>query len=73
MSQTLYLMNALLRHYEKAKQWYQEPEHLDKKMLHAIEMGWFVLNKYYSLTEGVPAYAAALLLDPSKRLAYIRS
>ena len=40
-------------------------------MLHAIEMGWFVLNKYYTMTEDVPLYAAALLLDPSKRRAYI--
>ncbi len=40
-------------------------------MLHAIEMGWFVLNKYYTVTEDVPVYAAALLLDPSKRRAYI--
>jgi hypothetical protein len=40
-------------------------------MLHAIEMGWFVLNKYYTMTEDVPVYAAALLLDPSKRRAYI--
>jgi hAT family protein len=40
-------------------------------MLRAIEMGWFVLNKYYTMTEDVPVYAAALLLDPSKRQAYI--
>lgn len=35
-------------------------------------MGWFVLNKYYALTDETPAYAAALLLDPSKRLKYIQ-
>ncbi|KAH7394830.1 hypothetical protein BKA66DRAFT_455922 [Pyrenochaeta sp. MPI-SDFR-AT-0127] len=41
-------------------------------MLHAINMGWFVLNKYYTMTEDVPVYAAALLLDLSKRVAYIQ-
>src|SRR5436305_10599508 len=34
-------------------------------------MGWFVLNKYYTLTDDTPAYAAAVLLDPTKRQAYI--
>lgn len=41
-------------------------------MLHAINMGWFIIDKYYSMTEDVPAYAAALLLDPSNRSAYIK-
>ena len=41
-------------------------------MLQAIDMGWFVLNKYYAMTDNVPVYAAALLLDPSKRQAYIK-
>lgn len=35
-------------------------------------MGWFILNKYYQMTEDAPVYAAALLLDPSKRIAYIK-
>jgi len=41
-------------------------------MLHAIEMGWFILDKYYALTDETPVYAAALLLDPSKRSTYIK-
>ena len=41
-------------------------------MLHAINMGWYVLSKYYGLTDEAPVYAAALLLDPSKRSAYIK-
>lgn len=40
-------------------------------MLHSIEMGWFILDKYYNRTDEVPVYAAALLLDPSRRSAYI--
>jgi hypothetical protein len=35
-------------------------------------MGWFVLDKYYTITEDAPVYAAALLLDPSKRIRYIK-
>ncbi|KAH7109693.1 hypothetical protein EDB81DRAFT_598086, partial [Dactylonectria macrodidyma] len=31
----------------------------------------FVLNKYYTLSDQTPVYAAALLLDPSKRRKYI--
>jgi hAT family C-terminal dimerisation region len=40
-------------------------------MLHSIEMGWFVLNKYYGLSDGSPIYAAATLLHPSRRLRYL--
>lgn len=40
-------------------------------MVHSIEMGWFILAKYYELTDTVPAYAAAMLLDPSKRSRYL--
>ncbi len=38
----------------------------------AIEMGWFVINNYYTVTGDVPVYTATILLDPSKRDAYIR-
>ncbi|KKO99132.1 hypothetical protein THAR02_08766 [Trichoderma harzianum] len=44
----------------------------DPHLLHCVDMGWFVLNKYYALTDETPAYAAAPLLDPSKRLQYIQ-
>lgn len=67
VSQTLPLMDALLLHYEQAKEKYGD----DNRMIKAIEMGWFVLDKYYAITEDIPVYAAALLLDPTKRLAYI--
>ena len=40
-------------------------------MVHSINMCWFVLDKYYTITDDVPVYAAALLLDPSKRKSYI--
>src|SRR5258708_7221471 len=54
---------------EKAR--HSKPGSQDPRMLCAIKMGWFVLDKYYTMTEDVPVYAAALLLDPSKRLAYL--
>jgi hypothetical protein len=34
-------------------------------------MALFVLQKYYRLSKAVPAYAAAVLLDPSKRKSYM--
>jgi hypothetical protein len=40
-------------------------------MVHALEMGWFILNKYYELTDIVPAYTASILLDPRNRMEYI--
>lgn len=72
ISQSLPLMDALLAHYERNKMYYSQEEHQDPKMIRAIEMGWFVLDKYYNMTEEAPVYAAALLLDPSRRAAYIR-
>ncbi|KAH8800170.1 hypothetical protein F5884DRAFT_685887, partial [Xylogone sp. PMI_703] len=38
----------------------------------SIEMGWFVLNKYYTMTEETPVYAVALLLNLSCRVAYLK-
>ncbi|KAK2684927.1 hypothetical protein QWA68_016626 [Fusarium oxysporum] len=64
-------MGGLLRHYEKNKEHYSKPEMFDRRILHSIEMGWFILDKYYTMTEDALVYAAALLLDPSKRIRYI--
>lgn len=72
ISQSLVLMDALLLHYEQKKELYSHPESYDPRMLHAIEMGWFLIDKYYSKTEEAPVYAAALLLDPSRRAAYLK-
>jgi hypothetical protein len=72
ISQSLPLMDALLAHYERNKTHYSQEDCYDSRMIRAIEMGWFVLDKYYNLTEETPVYAAALLLDPSRRAAYIR-
>lgn len=42
-------------------------------MSHSIDMGWYVMSKYYGLSEKSPVYAAAILLNPSKRKAYIEA
>ncbi|RKL02611.1 hypothetical protein BFJ70_g17345 [Fusarium oxysporum] len=50
---------------------YSNPEFHDSRMLHCIEMGWFVLDKYYTMSDEAPVYVAALLLDPRCRKAYL--
>ncbi|EXA31826.1 hypothetical protein FOVG_16884 [Fusarium oxysporum f. sp. pisi HDV247] len=71
LSQNLILMDILLRHYEQKKELYEAEEKHDPLMLHSIDMGWFVLDKYYALSGESPIYATALLLDPSKRARYL--
>ncbi|RKK06436.1 hypothetical protein BFJ65_g18633 [Fusarium oxysporum f. sp. cepae] len=51
---------------------YEAEETRDPLMLHSIDMGWFVLDKYYALSGESPIYATALLLDPSKRARYLK-
>ena len=72
ISQVLSAMDALLKHYEQEKEIYSNPKTQDHKMLHSIDMGWFLLDKYYHKTDEAPIYAAALLLDPTNRAAYLR-
>jgi len=40
-------------------------------MVNSINMGWYILSKYYSLTDQSPVYVTALLLHPEKRRKYI--
>jgi hypothetical protein len=42
-------------------------------MRNAIDMALFILNKYYRCSKAVPVYVAAILLDPARRKAYMRS
>ncbi|RKK79399.1 hypothetical protein BFJ71_g16220 [Fusarium oxysporum] len=63
LSQNLIIMDILLRHYEQKKEPYEAKETHDPLMLHSIDMGWFVLDKYYALSGESPIYATALLLD----------
>ena len=43
----------------------------DTEFHNAIMRAWYAFDKYYSLTDEVPVYAAALLLHPSGRKRYI--
>ena len=40
-------------------------------MVNSINMGWWVLSKYYEESDKTPIYATALLLYPEKRRRYI--
>jgi hypothetical protein len=40
-------------------------------MLHSVEVGWFVLDKYYTMSDEAPVYVATLLLDSRSRKAYL--
>ncbi|KID82045.1 transposase [Metarhizium guizhouense ARSEF 977] len=71
LSQSLTLMDAILTFFEDQKALYKSGPEKDLHMVHSIEMGWFILDKYYALVESTPAYAAAMLLDPSKRKHYL--
>ncbi len=67
LDRVLILMDALVQHYEKSLVW------LAKSPLKPrILQSWEVFDKYYAKTEGVSVYAAALILHPSRRLAYIK-
>ncbi|EXK76130.1 hypothetical protein FOQG_19112 [Fusarium oxysporum f. sp. raphani 54005] len=45
LSQSLSIMDVLLRQYEKYKELYSSKENHNHHMVHCIDMGWFVLNK----------------------------
>ncbi|KZL65186.1 hat family dimerization domain protein [Colletotrichum incanum] len=64
-------MDAILTFFEDQKVLYKSGTEKDLRMVHSIEMGWFILDKYYALVESTPVYAAAMLLDPSKRKHYL--
>ena len=60
-------MDILVKHFEK-----QKNKHVNDAQFHdAIMRAWYAFDKYYSLTDEVPVYAAALLLHPSRRKCYI--
>ncbi|KAF2263133.1 hypothetical protein CC78DRAFT_466415, partial [Lojkania enalia] len=69
---SLKLMDSLLVYYKKNKERYFQPEDYNARMLRAIKIGWFVLDKYYTITKEAPVYTATLLLNPSYRVAYLK-
>lgn len=67
LDRTLYTMDFLISHFRKAEVKHTANPHL----FSAIRTSWYAFDKYYSMTDSVTAYAAALLLSPNRRKAYI--
>ena len=60
-------MDFILSHYEKAKITYANYDVL-KNM---VNLGWQKIEKYYSKTNKSPAYVAAIILNPTRKVKYI--
>lgn len=68
LDRTLFTMDVLHRHYTQAFQKYQN----NPPLRSCIAASWAVFDKYYQLTDENPAYGAAMLLHPSRRMAHIK-
>ena len=67
LDHTLYTMDFLISYYRKAEAKHAANSHL----FSAIQTGWYAFDKYYSMTDSITAYAAALLLSPNRWKTYI--
>lgn len=68
LDRTLFTMDVLHRHYTQAFQ-----KHHDNHTLRScIAASWAVFDKYYQLTDESPAYGAAMMLHPSRRMAHVK-
>jgi len=65
----IFNIENLLGLYEKYQAKYSQNEHLSR----SLEMGWYVLREYYSLTDDTPVYCMAILLHPAMRMQYINN
>jgi hypothetical protein len=68
LDRTLYTMDILHKHYNRAFEKYKD----NQQMLGCVLTSWYVFDKYYQLSDESPVYAAALILHPSRRKAYIQ-
>ncbi|EXU94692.1 hypothetical protein X797_012228 [Metarhizium robertsii] len=69
LDQALWTMDVLFKHYEQAK--IQAKYAHNSHIVNSINMGWYVLDKYYKSSDEAPAYTTALLLHPMRRKKYI--
>lgn len=60
-------MDFILAHFGKAKTTYKD----DVKLSAMVNSGWQKMDKYYGKSDESPAYAAALVLNPSRKWSYI--
>jgi hypothetical protein len=62
-------MDFLIDHYRES-----EIKHSpNPSLLTAINTSWYTFNKYWQLLDEVPAYVTAVLIHPSKRVAYLNA
>ncbi|KAH7461642.1 hypothetical protein FOMA001_g19045 [Fusarium oxysporum f. sp. matthiolae] len=68
LDRSLFTMDVLHKHYTQAFQ-----KHSGNATLRScIAASWAVFDKYYQLTDESPAYGAAIILHPSRRVAHIK-
>jgi len=68
LDRVLFAMDVLLKHIETSRSEYKQ----NKDLAARIQICWEKYTEYYNRTEDSPLYAAALILNPSRRLAYIK-
>lgn len=69
LDRVLFSMDILIRCFEDGLKEYRD----DQEFSSRIQKGWEALDKYYSKTDDSALYAAALILHPGRRLAYLRT
>jgi hypothetical protein len=67
LNKTLPMMDFVLELFEKHEAIHSNDPH----MLSLLHKGWEKMKKYYGLTSKSPAYAAAVVLDPSQKWDYL--
>ena len=66
LDEVLQSMDFLINHVKNK----QEEHAADQNLSASLSTMWFAFDKYYQLTDKTPAYAAALLLNPTCRRKY---
>jgi hypothetical protein len=68
LDRTLFTMDVLHKHYNQALDKHKD----NQRLIGCVLASWHVFDKYYKLSDESPAYAAALILHPSRRKAHIQ-
>ncbi|KAJ9653152.1 hypothetical protein H2201_009173, partial [Coniosporium apollinis] len=67
LDQVLYHMDFVIHRFKQSEARFAPNPHL----VSSIRTGWYAFDKWYQKTDSVPAYAAALLLNPARRWQYL--
>lgn len=62
-------MDFLVNHFDEQ----MDLHRANKPFIECIMVGWYTLDKYYNKIDETGAYAAAILLHPNKRKAYLQA